>query len=1046
MNYFTPRIRIAFGLGSLLMAILLVVEYFGVVPDTTARTKEIRTVLCTTVAASTTRMIGFGDVDGARSMLELVHRENAEVQSCALRGDDGQLLFEVGEHEGQWIGRSGGVSIPDEVEVTINDSKRARWGSVEIRFATVEEGAFATFIHSPWTRFNACVCSLSFIVYMFYLTIMLSQLDPKKTIPHKVQDALNNLAEGLVLVDKRGRVLMANDAIEQIVGVETGGLTHKKINDQPWMQDTSDDAPLVYPWVAAIETREKVHNQMLRLKTADGSVRSFAVNCSPISGEKNGSMGAMISLEDVTELKASQAEAEEANRAKSEFLANMSHEIRTPMNAIMGFTDVLRRGMDADESSRQNYLNTIHSSGSHLLELINDILDLSKIEAGKMETEITDCPIHAIGLDVVAVLEVRAKQKNITLHYESEGEMPESIQSDPTRLRQVLMNLTGNAIKFTETGGVTIRSRWTDDSVQPQIAFDVIDTGIGLKPSHIENIFNPFSQADTTTTRKFGGTGLGLSISKRFAEALGGELAVTSEWGTGSTFTTTIDAQLSDGVQWISVEEARERLVHQEVRDIATFNVRSSRILLVDDGEANRQLVELILKRAGMIVETAENGQVAVDKVAAADFDLILMDMQMPVMDGYEATTTLRELGCTLPIVALTANAMQGDEEKCRAAGCTGFLTKPIDMDKLMLTLADELGTSDADEIAERAEKATEPQLTDSMIEAQPEIDIPVIEVIDSPVTVAEEAPAPSSDAAVETADAEKSSANSPVTEPVATSAAIETTPPVEAKYNTADCRAHWLSDVAPSQAATLLNDFVEQVVMNTRDVIQAANVKDDELTIRRARAIQELAGSFGHTEITDVAGRIDVAAQQQDWQQVQAEMEILQPLVVAFIPAEPPPESQPEILPEASTQTDHEPAPEVIEQQAAVANASVPLEVVSEVASEVSVETDAAPIESSLPMDDVEFRDIVFGFVDRLREQMTDMERLAAEGDLTQLANSAHWLKGAGGTMGFDAFYEAAKELEVAAKAADGPAVAICLTRIRGLVDRVAVPETAGA
>ena len=236
----------------------------------------------------------------------------------------------------------------------------------------------------------------------------------------------------------------------------------------------------------------------------------------------------MVSFEDVTqleenkvELRKSKEHAEAASRAKSDFLANMSHEIRTPMNAILGFTDLLQRGLYDNPDEQSEYLGTIHSSGTHLLDLINDILDLSKIEAGKLDLEMTDCsPLHIFS-EVINILKVRAQEKGISLELIVEGTIPETIQSDPVRLRQVVTNLVGNAIKFTETGGVKIVARWIDDR-QPKLEFDVIDSGIGMTDKQVARIFEPFVQADSSVTRRFGGTGLGLSISQKIIEALDG--------------------------------------------------------------------------------------------------------------------------------------------------------------------------------------------------------------------------------------------------------------------------------------------------------------------------------------------------------------------------------------------------------------------------------------------------------------------------------------------------------------------------------------------
>ena len=382
--------------------------------------------------------------------------------------------------------------------------------------------------------------------------------------------------------------------------------------------------------------------------------------------------------------------AQDANRAKSEFLANMSHEIRTPLNAILGFSDLLRMGADdGDEARRQEYLGLIHTNGEHLLDLIQDVLDLSKIESGKFDVERVPCSPQQILADVVSVLRVRANQKGLALEYRWEEGVPETVMADPGRLRQLLVNLVGNAIKFTTQGHVRIVGRMLQSDEKSHLVYDVIDTGVGIPKDKWKAIFDPFVQADGSLTRKFGGTGLGLAICRRIVEALGGTLTVRSEVGRGSTFTATID--VTSLAPAATTRASRSDIVPAAQRPLrrGTTETLRGRVLVVEDGDTNRKLIELILRRAGLDVATAENGKLGVDAAMAEPFDLILMDMQMPVMDGYTATRILRQNGLTLPIVALTAHAMSGDEQKCRAAGCSEFVTKPIHCETLLQTVAE---------------------------------------------------------------------------------------------------------------------------------------------------------------------------------------------------------------------------------------------------------------------------------------------------------------------------------------------------------------------
>jgi signal transduction histidine kinase/DNA-binding response OmpR family regulator len=390
----------------------------------------------------------------------------------------------------------------------------------------------------------------------------------------------------------------------------------------------------------------------------------------------------LLALQETTEA------AESANRSKSMFLANMSHEIRTPLNAILGFTELLHSHLETlDPNEARDYLDIVRTSGRHLLTLINDILDLSKIEAGQLQIEIAACSPAEVLAEVISLLRVRTLEKGLRLESTWPHGVPDKIQTDPARLRQLLVNLVGNAIKFTANGGVEVVMDLYQLDGRWWLAMSVIDTGPGIPADKLDSIFDPFVQADSSVTRKFGGTGLGLAICRRIVEALGGTLAVSSELGRGSTFRATIPAGPMDNVP-IYAAPRTDAISTKPCPARAAVNLPPARILLVEDGESNRKLITLLLKRAGAQVTTAENGQIGCELALAQPFDLVLMDMQMPVMDGYTAARRLREHGLTVPIVALTAHAMSGDETRCREAGCSGFLTKPIDPDLLVDSMA----------------------------------------------------------------------------------------------------------------------------------------------------------------------------------------------------------------------------------------------------------------------------------------------------------------------------------------------------------------------
>ncbi|MCA9107875.1 MAG: response regulator [Planctomycetales bacterium] len=433
------------------------------------------------------------------------------------------------------------------------------------------------------------------------------------------------------------------------------------------------------------------------------------------------------------DLRRSETSAQSANRAKSEFLANMSHEIRTPMTAIIGFAEMLQdRAFDESSEKRDEAISTIVNNGRHLLALINDILDLSKIEAGKMTLEwIALNPAHEIK-GVFTALAGRAESQRLNYQLEFANRLPKSMMFDVVRVRQILVNLIGNAIKFTPQGQVTVTASFDIESEESAwFRVRVKDSGIGMSDEQLKTLFKPFHQADTSMTRRYGGTGLGLSISQRLAQLLGGQIVAHSQPGEGSTFVfemkvdpsaVSFDADASsisalDSMEmqrlWEQASQLNELLPPEPASPIAAANTPRAettpelplagvRILVAEDGPDNQRLIQLLLRKAGADVTIVENGALAVAAVlqvsllgaleemesGTADglFDVVLMDMQMPVMDGYEAANTIKQACPQLPIIALTAHAMKGEREKCVAAGCDEYLTKPIDRIRLIET------------------------------------------------------------------------------------------------------------------------------------------------------------------------------------------------------------------------------------------------------------------------------------------------------------------------------------------------------------------------
>lgn len=378
--------------------------------------------------------------------------------------------------------------------------------------------------------------------------------------------------------------------------------------------------------------------------------------------------------------------AQAANQIKSDFLANMSHEIRTPLNSIIGFSTLLLE--DETLPDQSEYIELIQRSGKLLLSIISDILDFSKIEAGEMKPERIECSLKNIILEVESMLSLKPKQKGLEFRVLECDPLPEYIYTDPLRVRQCLINLLSNAIKFTSEGYIHLNVKLVELEGQPYIQFDVEDTGIGIQKDCIDKIFDSFSQADNSTTRKFGGTGLGLSITKELAQLLGGSISVKSQHGKGSTFSMCLPANAD-----VNTGNASNRYDEclQEKTQKPDFSVRLLKgdVLVVEDAPVNQRLLKLLLEKYGLNVTCVDNGSEAIDAALSQEFDAVFMDLQTPEMDGYEAVDILiNKHNIQTPIIAVTASAMSGDKEKCLDAGFSHYIPKPIDIDVLESILA----------------------------------------------------------------------------------------------------------------------------------------------------------------------------------------------------------------------------------------------------------------------------------------------------------------------------------------------------------------------
>jgi len=711
-NLIGLKTKLTFGFVAILVTGLTVAQMCNLYPSFAQKHQQDRVQFAKSIAIAGSVMLGNGrndelkafvrqcDEDIQRTAERVGDGQKPMLRSIGIRRHTGTLLASTSEHKNLWINEK--TQAIDKLDIPLV-TKLRKWGKVEFVFEPLQSEstvfAFADPVLNkvpPFYKlagFLLIFCAISALAFLHVLF-----RSPKNTAAEgRVRQALGSLAEGLLVLDTEGRIKIASSVFCEKVDVESEALQNRRPENEFIWLDAVGDPIVVYPWHRAAREGIEVRDTVMTLETGideDGKpeIATFQVNCAPVLAESSSGNGVLVCFEDVTELQRSKKAAESANQAKSDFLANMSHEIRTPMNAILGFTDWLQRGLADDREQEMEYLSTIHSSGTHLLELINDVLDLSKIEAGKMEIVLEDYSPFRIVQDVERVLHMKAETKGIELQTFFKGELPTQIKTDYVRLRQVLTNLIGNAIKFTEKGGVTVVTEMVERVINGELVeklrIEVRDTGIGMTQEQADKIFTPFVQADSGITRQFGGTGLGLSISKRILNSLGGEIFVDSQLGTGSMFSFEINVgELSD-VERISVEQYNAEISTNRNSMPGEFRLPPGRVLVVDDGKPNRQLIRLILTKAGCTVDEAENGEEGINLALSNDYAIVLMDIQMPIIDGFEATGQLRKQGYDKPIIALTANITREDEERCTSAGFSSFLPKPVNIDKLIETLA----------------------------------------------------------------------------------------------------------------------------------------------------------------------------------------------------------------------------------------------------------------------------------------------------------------------------------------------------------------------
>lgn len=969
MKKLSAKFHLALGLTSIVMTLLLSATMLNLIPDRQKAVLSGRVSLAESIASSSTLFLSKKDYSSIQSNLEFVMSRNDDLLAATVSRSKDDVPLLIGDESAIDPNYDAEVSTPSTLVLPILEGDK-EWGKIALFFTNPDGEGWIKKLQNSRIALIAFCSLLGFGLFYLYLGKMLKALNPSQAVPGRVRSALDTLAEALIVVDGNSNVVLANKAFQTITGESAEALLGKKADEFDWYlsdqhPDESDienpDTDQTFPWIRALETSETIRGADVWLEAHDGNWHKFLVNCSPILSGKKAS-GVLVSLDDVTDLEEKEKElrsardaAENANRAKSDFLSNMSHEIRTPMTAILGFTEVLKRGNGSSDADYQKHLNTISSSGKHLLELINDVLDLSKVESGALEVETIDCKPHVVAHDVVQVLRVRAEDKDIRLDIEIPESLPEIIQTDAGRLRQIITNLVGNAIKFTEDGGVKVILRSFEENGKEKFAIDVKDSGIGMNEKQQAAVFKPFVQADSSITRRFGGTGLGLAISRKLARAMGGDILLSSEANVGTTFTAVIDLVTEGDVKILQPEELFAQVEVAEAEAHAHWEFPECKVLVIDDAAENRELLTLVLNDLGISTETAENGAIGVDMAISSEYDVILSDIQMPVMDGYEAVAAMRGKGLEQPIIALTANAMKGYEERILNAGFSHYMTKPIDIDALSKLLAELIGGKKVDKPVEK---------------------------VAAPAT------------AINTAPAANDQAGGPIGD---------------------DQGELYYSRLADSEKlAPVVEKFITRVGEQYTEMETANNKKDFKELAALAHWLKGSGGTVGFDQLSKPAKQLEDNAKAGNQDACKDDLVHIKSIIERL---------------QSGKKGDG---------QSIAAAASSPS---NNEGAQDSGHQAVATVESSLLAKNPSFRPIVEKFLPRLETQVQAMDKAVVEKDFEELAALAHWLKGSGGTVGFDIFTKPAATMEAAAKANDMDSVNRCLVEIKDYAGKIVLP-----